>query len=270
MNITGAKIEWLDDFDSPPTLFIEVDGFLPKWDEYRYEQRGASYFAQHESGVCSFFYYAAPSKDGYGGSSFELKMIDGTKRTLVGPWSGNELGMAAAGFPMTYGCRAKARCTWGDGWSSSYGVYLLEPLWRETIARFCTDAHLVSENCAAGSPDMAGEQNRAISHGLPARGPVLTTLMIARVGMTYAQSQAYKRVNRFSRYAHEVRDEPVRYACDKPASEMRLGHATYVNGLIAEHKLEQWCQPFDLANLPPLLPPRPPEPVCSYNPEDEP
>ncbi len=268
MNIINASIEWLEDFDSQPTLFIEVDGFLPTREQYRYEQRGASYFAQHESGVCSFFYYAAPSKDGYGGSSFDLTMIDGSKRTLVGPWSGNELGMAAAGFPMTYACRAKARCNWGDGWSSSYGIHILEPIWRETIARFCPDAHLVSADCEAGSPDMAGEQNRAISHGLQPRGPVLSTLLIARVGMTYPQSQAFKRVERFSRYASEVRDEPVRYSYQTSPIESRLGHATYVNSLIAEHKLEQWCQPFDLANLPPLLPPRAPEPVCSYDEEE--
>ncbi len=269
MNITHAAVEWYEEYSNSPTLYIEVDGFLPSVEDYRYEQRGSCYFGQHESGCCSFFSYTSPG-EGYGGREFRLTMIDGSQQVLKGPWSGNELSMAAAGFPMTYQCRAKHRCNWGDGWSSSGGVHLLEPMWRAAIERFCPDAHLVRAECAAGSPDMSGEQNHAIGHGLPPRGPVLSTFLIARKGMTFAQSQAFKRAKYISRLTHEVRDEPVRYSYQKSGVEQRLSHATYVNALIAEHSLGQWIQPFDLGCLPPLLPARPPEPAYSgYDPEGE-
>ncbi len=269
MTITHAAIEWSEDYDNAPSLYIEVDGFLPSREDYRYEQRGSCFFAQHESGLCSFFSYSGPSKDGYGGATFDITMVDGTKRALIGPWSGNELSMAAAGFPMTYSGRAKARANWGDGWSTSYGIHLLEPLWRETIERFCPDAHLVRANVGKPySAECSLEQNVVIGCAAGEKAGV-ETFLIARKGMTYAQSQAFKRVKRFSRYAAEVRDEPVTYSYQKSPTDQRMGHVAYVNELIAHHGLEQWAKPFDLANLPPFLPARPPEPVYSYDPEGD-
>jgi hypothetical protein len=265
MTITHAAVEWHDQFDNPPDLYVEVDDFWPT--DWRYEQRGSAYFAQHESGFCSFFHYAGPSNEGYGGREFPITMIDGSKQVLKGPWSGNELGMAAAGFPMTYPVRVKHRVDWGDGWCSCAGSHLIESVWRETIERFCPDAHLERADCAAGSPDMSGEQNAVIYCCGRQRGPVVSTLLIARKGMTFAQSQAYKRAVRYARYTGEIRDEHGRWSNETP-TEARLRLAVYTNGLIAQHSLEAWVQPFDLNNLPPLLPPRLPEPVRSYDPED--
>lgn len=261
MTITDASIDWHDSFDNAPTLTVTCND-LPRFEDLRFERKGRYLFAETEGYVC-FFYDDPSNHEGYGGRRYDLTMIDGSKETLVGPWSGGESGAAAAGFPMTYATTARAKARFnGNGaeYIAHYAINLLEPLWLDTIARFCPDAHVVAAESEVGHPGMSGEQNAVIGHGLPRRGPMVSTYLIARKGMTYDQSQAFKRVKRFSRYAHEVRDEAPHWHGDKTPAEHRLGHATYVNGLIAAHGLEQWCQPFDLANLPPLLPARPPEP----------
>lgn len=265
--ITAASVEWHESYSNAPSLVIEIDAHLPKLADYRFEQRGAHFFAQHESGLCSFLYWDGPSDHGYGGSVFDITMTDGTPRSLKGPWSGNESSMAAAGFPRTYGCRVRHRVEWGDGWSEHGHVHLLEPLWLDAIARFCPDAHAVLVTKGAGAPDMAGEQNAVIGHGLKPRGPVVQSYEIARRGMTFEQSQAFKRARVLKQWTAQIHDSD--HSWEKPL-ETRTRMALAANELIIAHGLAAFgVEPFDLNHLPPLLPPRPPEPprdwACDEN-----
>lgn len=52
---------------------------------FRFEERQGLYRAQLGDFV-KFYYYTKPG-NGYGGMSVDITMIDGSKRTLKGPWS---------------------------------------------------------------------------------------------------------------------------------------------------------------------------------------
>lgn len=68
-------------------LMVETDGESPGYPNMKFEKRGNLYRAQ--SGIwISFFAYKAPG-DGYGGAAFDIELVDGTKETLIGPWSSN-------------------------------------------------------------------------------------------------------------------------------------------------------------------------------------
>lgn len=96
MKILGASINWYDGFCNKPRLEIVVDSIPASFEELRYEQRGSLYFAEKDQYV-SFFYYDGPS-DGCGGHHFDIIMKDGTKKTLIGPWSSRCGVMNEAGF----------------------------------------------------------------------------------------------------------------------------------------------------------------------------
>ena len=67
--------------------------------EYIYEQRGDLYYAINQpTGEVSYFAYSTPGK-GFSGSTYNLNMIDGTTKQLIGPWSSRAECMNAAGFP---------------------------------------------------------------------------------------------------------------------------------------------------------------------------
>lgn len=265
MRILSAAVDWHMDFDNEPTLRIEVDA-LPDHKGLRYERRERYLFAQTEDGYADFLYDDPHNHAGYGGASFTLTLKDGSQVTLVGPWSGNEQGAAALGFPQTYGCTAHVK---GKSQYSLTHIHLLEPVWLAAIAQFCPEAEAVAVRAAkCVSPQCDGIQNRVIGYAAGEEvGPVVYA--ITRRGMTPTQTWAWKRVLKWRRIVAEVRDEPPTWRDDPSPKDKQRKHAAYVNGLIAGHGLEaHGLAPFDLDALPPLLPAREPEPVSSYDPED--
>lgn len=262
MKILSASIEWHLEFDNPASLRVKVDS-LPH-DQLRYEKRGRYYFGVTDCGYASFLYDDPNDHAGFGGRSFDLTMKDGSKVVLVGPWSGNPMGAAAEGFPMTYDVHAEVPSQWANGnpYIGHVAINLTEPVWLEAIRQFCPEAEAAEAIVAKPYCNQL-----SIEQNLPIGGQEgVRVLEIVRKGMTSAETHAYKRVLRFARYAREVRDEERRY--ETPAAE-RLRHMTYVNELVSEHRLERFgLALFDLNNPPPFLPPPPPRPP-SPDPEDE-
>jgi len=84
MKLISAKVDWMEGFANKPNLILTVD-HIPKRDNMRFRQSGNFYYAELE-GYVTFFYYERPGA-GYGGSTFSLKMVDGTTKSLIGPWS---------------------------------------------------------------------------------------------------------------------------------------------------------------------------------------
>lgn len=66
--------------------------------QYIYEERDGLFYAKDpRTERVSYFHYNSPGK-GFRGSTYNLKMVDGTTRTLEGPWSSRAECMNQAGF----------------------------------------------------------------------------------------------------------------------------------------------------------------------------
>lgn len=91
--IESAKIVGLlDDFGrayaNSPSIEIAVRGLASA--RWKYEQIRSVFVAECDGFVSSYSHDGSDRNfGGYGGSAIELDMIDGSKRTIVGPWSGN-------------------------------------------------------------------------------------------------------------------------------------------------------------------------------------
>jgi hypothetical protein len=96
MTILDCKVEWREEWDNTPELFILVDEF-PSLEKTLFDYKPKGLFFAEEGDFVLFFYYVRPSQ-GFGGRSFTLNMKDGTKKTLVGPWSSRSGVMNDAGF----------------------------------------------------------------------------------------------------------------------------------------------------------------------------
>lgn len=85
-------IIWKDDF-----FYNEY------WDKktLRFAQRGECFYAENrETGHVSFFAHSGSDRNegGFGGSEYEITMLDGTKKVLRGPWSSRAGAMNMKGF----------------------------------------------------------------------------------------------------------------------------------------------------------------------------
>lgn len=265
MRITNAKIDWHAEFDNPPTLEVWVDE--TPYDQLRYEQRGSCYWGEH-NGYVSFFHYSSPG-EGYGGREFTLTMTDGSTKVLKGPWSGNEHSMAAAGFPMSYGVVfITPDAQFGERRTAGH---LTEARFLEAF-EFCKhEAHLIMlEQPAPYSAECDGVQNSVIGYVAGSNTKTIRSYEIAGVGMTFAQSQAYKRAVRYLRYYLDDKEwiPWIMWGAEKDRAdkqENRDKMAAHVNDLITTHGLDQ----FGLTQITTLLPvPEPrkrPEPEYSYS-----
>lgn len=272
MKILKAEVDWHPDFDNAPTLNIWVDE-VPHG-QVRYEQRGSCYFGEHD-GYVSFFHYSHPD-EGYGGREFTLNMVDGTVKVLKGPWSGNETSMAAAGFPISFGVTLLYMGRWNeqmDFQEMRVAGHLNEARFLEAF-EFCKhEADLIpvvqprsySDQCSA-------EQNIVIGCVAGSSNPDgIRSYLIARKGMTFDQSQAFKRVKRFTKYYYESDWTPeIFWGAEKDRAD-KQGHrdkmAAHINGLIDQYDLAG----FDVDKITELLPvPEPkarPIPMYSFDPE---
>jgi hypothetical protein len=70
---------------APETLLLYVDR-IPRIEEMRWRERDGHYVAELDGFVSNFAH--DPDGQGFYGASFELTMEDGSRRTLVGPFSG--------------------------------------------------------------------------------------------------------------------------------------------------------------------------------------
>ena len=95
MKVISGNVRWMEGWGNRPTIEIAVDK-LPDRSEFRYEQRDSLYYAELD-GLVNFFSYSRPG-EGYGGRRFDLVMTDGSKKTLVGPWSSRAGAMNSYGF----------------------------------------------------------------------------------------------------------------------------------------------------------------------------
>jgi hypothetical protein len=96
MKILAAKLQKLENFDNTPTIQILVD----KIPEVEYQEKNGCYFGEKD-GYANFMFHCPQNERGYAGRVFDLKMTDGTIKSIKGPWSGNSKSMHAAGFPQT-------------------------------------------------------------------------------------------------------------------------------------------------------------------------
>jgi hypothetical protein len=86
MRILALKVDWHEKFANDPSLKVLVNK-MPEREELRYlclEER--MYFAEKD-GYVNFFVHQPRDETGYGGRTFNVTMLDGTKRSIKGPWS---------------------------------------------------------------------------------------------------------------------------------------------------------------------------------------
>lgn len=96
MKIKNVKIDLHTGYANSPSIEVHVDDFFQG--ELGYVEEDCLYFAyDYSTGYVSFFAYDGPG-NGYGGHHFEITMMDGTEKTLIGPWSSRAGVMNAAGF----------------------------------------------------------------------------------------------------------------------------------------------------------------------------
>jgi len=84
MKVLNAKVNWYERFANRPVLELLVDK-ISDADDFVYEERNCLFFAEND-GEVSFFAYKGPG-DGYYGRTFNIRMKDGSRKDLIGPWS---------------------------------------------------------------------------------------------------------------------------------------------------------------------------------------
>jgi len=82
--IIEAKVDWMKDYDNDPTLSIVVSS-IPNPESFYYKEFENLYFSEYK-GFVQYFSYDKPG-NGFGGATFNIKMVDGSSKQLVGPWS---------------------------------------------------------------------------------------------------------------------------------------------------------------------------------------
>ena len=139
MKILDARVRWNHGWSNKPQLEVLVDQW-PKSDEFVYEKKMdvdrhgpcALYFGTGPDGSVRFFADSGTG-DGYGGSTFVVKLTDGRTVSVKGPWSSRE-GVMNKFFP------------------TSVGVIIYEVAWGRSCGLAC---HLTLER-AQEAAKMAG------------------------------------------------------------------------------------------------------------------
>lgn len=90
------RVNWMEGYDNLPSLEVKNHNRSTIWPitERRYRKipcinGGFLYLATHPDGYADFYYHSGrPANDGgFGGSTFCITLIDGTRKLLMGPWS---------------------------------------------------------------------------------------------------------------------------------------------------------------------------------------
>lgn len=104
MKILKGYVDWMEGRANRPNIYLLVDE-IPTLEEMRFRLHdkggtidGGQYFAEND-GYCRFFsHHGVNNNGGFGGARFDITMIDGTPKTLHGPWSSNAGEMNERGF----------------------------------------------------------------------------------------------------------------------------------------------------------------------------
>jgi hypothetical protein len=98
MKIKNILIDLHTQYANEASFIVVIDEH-PKWQDLKYTtNRKGLYFGCNADGFVNFFSYTKPG-NGYGRTNFNITMQDGTKETLIGPWSSRAGVMNKAGFP---------------------------------------------------------------------------------------------------------------------------------------------------------------------------
>lgn len=98
MKIIDGRVNWCEEWANVPDLVLHVTR-IPRLEELKFDQRGYLYFAHTEEGYVRFFNWSGKGNDGgYGGMDFSITMLDGSKKTLRGPWSSGSYATNREGF----------------------------------------------------------------------------------------------------------------------------------------------------------------------------
>lgn len=96
MKIVSAQVNW--DLGTRPVLGIIVDK-IPNPEDLRYVRSNHLWYAELD-GYVSFFSWREKEGDngGFGSNKYDITMVDGRKKTLIGPWSSRAGAMNQCGF----------------------------------------------------------------------------------------------------------------------------------------------------------------------------
>lgn len=98
--ILDIQVDWREHVLNDPELKILLDRFAES-DRFLYTKDGGIYYAEFGAVVRFYAHFGKTPEEnqgGFGGARFELTMIDGTKITLVGPWTSRAGAVHSQGF----------------------------------------------------------------------------------------------------------------------------------------------------------------------------
>lgn len=87
MNITGVKIDWMEAYSNKPSITVLVDERMPHMDELKWMRNDGLYYTVLSCGIIDKMYHDPRNEHGYSGREFRLPMLDGSYKTIKGPWS---------------------------------------------------------------------------------------------------------------------------------------------------------------------------------------
>jgi len=98
MKVLAASVEWSDQFANDPMLELLVDK-IPTTSEMRFENKESMWVAYND-GYVEFYSHTGRDENqrGFGGAVYDITLVDGTKKSLRGPWS-SRAGVVNAIFP---------------------------------------------------------------------------------------------------------------------------------------------------------------------------
>lgn len=141
MKILKGNVNWMEGRANRPNIYLLVDA-IPTLDEMRFTLHdkggtidGGLYFAEND-GYCRFFsHHGKNNNGGFGGNKYDITMIDGSPKTLHGPWSSNAGEMNDRGFgPCTEVYLTTDAAAYERGHTFGAGCVLLSKL-REAADR---------------------------------------------------------------------------------------------------------------------------------------
>lgn len=97
----GLHIEWFDQYCNPPSCVLKTDREITQWPDKLWEDEGGGYYrARHDDGRLDQLVhkghltwdgatgaYLTTKQQGFAGSSFEIRLRDGRRVVLRGPWA---------------------------------------------------------------------------------------------------------------------------------------------------------------------------------------
>src|SRR2546423_1221540 len=94
MKVLKAKVNWMEGWANDPYFQILVDK-EPKYSELIWKVKqlneNETFYYGEEDGYAYFLLHDSRNERGFGGSTYTLKMFDGSTRMIKGPWSSNEV-----------------------------------------------------------------------------------------------------------------------------------------------------------------------------------